>query len=337
MKSFTRHLLIASLITICLSIFHLVFARNGHPLTVKYVLMTFGYNALFTYPFYLFNSYAHSFARNYQEKSNLKPHIFWIIYLVFIVISNVLTALILINLKSLISDGEFIFDKSHFYGVIIISFIIGIFFYALFYINAIFNKKTKEQEKTINNVTQNHEALKSQIGPHFLFNSLNVLSGLVDENPDKAQDFIADLAQVYRYVLDQKDKDWVTVSEEIDFAENYLELIKTRFENGLNINIQEDLNNSELKIVPLTLQLLLENCIKHNAVSKEKPLQIEIYTKQNNLIVKNNLNPKRQLIEREGTGLKNIQKRYNIIEKEVSITKTKTDFMVSIPLTSMIK
>ena len=213
-----------------------------------------------------------------------------------------------------------------------ISMTVGISFYVYHFIIGFQKSKAQQHKEKVIRVTQSHDALKSQIGPHFLFNSLNVLSGLVDENPEKAQEFIADLAHVYRYVLDQKDKDWVPLSEEISFAETYLELVKTRFENGLDVIIQPDLKDSEMLIAPLTLQLLLENCVKHNAISPKNPLCIRIYQEADQLTVENNLNPKKSFGERKGTGLVNIQNRYSSAQKNVEIQKNEKTFIVKIPL-----
>ncbi|MXV38083.1 hypothetical protein GO491_05245 [Flavobacteriaceae bacterium Ap0902] len=337
MKTLTKNLLIGILLTLLLVAFHTFLNAFNDSITdwPRFLKNSILYNGLYAIPFYLVNASAHAWARKKEVQINLSAPMFWLVYLIFIVLVNVLLAYVITVIANIIDNGWAGWsdiDSYFFISAFTISMIIGAFFYILFYIKAKFEKESAKQETKINQVTQTHEALKSQIGPHFLFNSLNVLSGLVDENPDRAQTFIADLAQVYRYVLDQKDKEWVPVAEEIDFAENYLALIKTRFEDGLHVEIEEGLMISELQMAPLTLQLLLENCIKHNAISKEKPLEIKIFKMNKTLIVENNLNPKKVFQEREGTGLNQIKQRYAFIDQEVKVTQSQDRFSVEVPL-----
>jgi len=177
------------------------------------------------------------------------------------------------------------------------------------------------------------ESLKNQLDPHFLFNSLNVLSSLIDENPEQAQNFTASMSKIYRYVLEQKDKELVTVQEEIDFARIYCDLLKTRFEDS--VSFEFNVNPAELKfyVVPLSLQLLLENCIKHNFATSGKPLHIKIYAEENHLIVENNLQQREQVKEAAGIGLSNIVQRYSLLtKKNVFIEKSPNFFKVKIPL-----
>lgn len=177
------------------------------------------------------------------------------------------------------------------------------------------------------------ESLKNQLDPHFLFNSLNVLSSLIDENPDEAQRFTSSMSKIYRYVLEQKDKELVTVEEEIEFARIYCDLLKTRFEDSVSFDF--NVNAAELKffVVPLSLQLLLENCIKHNFATSGKPLHIEIYVQDNHLIVENNLQQREQVKESAGIGLSNIVQRYALLTKQnVFIEKSPLFFKVKIPM-----
>ncbi|MDD3458352.1 MAG: 2TM domain-containing protein [Weeksellaceae bacterium] len=187
------------------------------------------------------------------------------------------------------------------------------------------------QQQKVSRISTRHESLKSQISSHFLFNSLNVLTGLIEENQDKAQEFVADLSSVYRYVLEQKDKEWVSIREEIDFCRTYMELIQKRFEDGLFFEIEGDFKEDDI-IAPLTLQILIENCIKHNRISSEETLHIKVYTKDNYLLVKNNLQHKKQLNPTTGKGLKHILSRYKGFENKVEILQQNGEFTVKIPL-----
>lgn len=193
--------------------------------------------------------------------------------------------------------------------------------------------KLKEQKIIAGTANAKFESLKNQIDPHFLFNSLNVLSSLIEENPENAQRFTTSLSKIYRYVLEQKDKELVTVSEELAFAKTYMNLLKMRFENSITFELPDHFDNSEAKVVPLSLQLLLENTIKHNVVSENKPLHIKIYIKDNFLVVENNLQKKEVLQDRKGVGLQNIVSRYAILsERKVLIDENKEAFAVYLPI-----
>lgn len=177
------------------------------------------------------------------------------------------------------------------------------------------------------------ESLKNQIDPHFLFNSLNVLSSLIEENPDNAQRFTTSLSKVYRYVLEQKDKELVSVDEELAFAKTYMNLLKMRFENSLFYELPTMAINPEAKVVPLSLQLLLENTVKHNVVSEQKPLHIRIFIEGDYLVVENDYQKKEVLQERQGVGLHNIINRYGIItNRKVRIEQNEKVFAVKIPV-----
>ena len=164
------------------------------------------------------------------------------------------------------------------------------------------------------------------------------MSSLIEENPENAQKFTTSLSKIYRYVLEQKDKELVTVQEELAFAKTYMNLLKMRFENSITFEIPENeiasnLEIAEYKVVPLSLQLLLENTIKHNVVSEKKPLHIKIYFKDNYLVVENNLQKKEVLQDRKGVGLQNIISRYAILsERKVLIDENKDVFAVYLPI-----
>jgi len=193
--------------------------------------------------------------------------------------------------------------------------------------------KLKEQKVIAGNASAKFESLKNQIDPHFLFNSLNVLSSLIEENPDNAQRFTTSLSKIYRYVLEQKDKELVLVEEELAFAKTYMNLLKMRFENSISYELPSEYDNSEARVVPLSLQLLLENTIKHNSASEQKPLHIKIYVENNYLVIQNNLQKKEVLQERKGVGLQNIVARYALIsERKVLIDENESDFKVFIPI-----
>ncbi len=210
---------------------------------------------------------------------------------------------------------------------------IVITFHAFYFFNKLQQNKIKEQKVIAGTASAKFDALKNQLDPHFLFNSLNVLTSLIEENPDNAQKFTTSLSKVYRYVLEQKNKDLVTVDEELAFAKTYMSLLKMRFEDSIVFEIPEQATNPESKVVPLSLQLLLENAVKHNIVTSSKPLHIKIYEENGNLIVENNLQIKQIVKKSSGVGLNNITQRYQLLTtKKVNINQEANRFAVAIPM-----
>ncbi|WP_282124362.1 2TM domain-containing protein [Algibacter mikhailovii] len=214
-----------------------------------------------------------------------------------------------------------------------ITIIILSVFHAIYFYNRYQQNRIKEQKVIAGTASAKFDALKNQLDPHFLFNSLNVLTSLIEENPDSAQKFTTSLSKVYRYVLEQKNKELVTVDEELKFAKTYMSLLKMRFEDSIIFSSPEHSINPESKVVPLSLQLLLENAVKHNMVTVSKPLHIKIYEDGYNLVVENNLQPKQIVKKSSGVGLSNIQQRYNLLtDKKVNIIKEAKRFAVAVPM-----
>ena len=216
---------------------------------------------------------------------------------------------------------------------LIITVTASIFFHAVYFYKELQKKRVTEQKIIAGTASAQFDALKNQLDPHFLFNSLNVLTSLIDENPDAAQQFTTSLSKVYRYVLEQKNKELVSVDEELKFAKTYVGLLKMRFEDSIIFEIPEMAKNPQAKVVPLSLQLLLENAVKHNVVNSANPLRIKIYELGDNLVVENNLQPKDVLKKSSGVGLVNIMQRYNLLtNREININKTASSFIIQIPM-----
>ncbi len=178
------------------------------------------------------------------------------------------------------------------------------------------------------------ETLKSQVNPHFLFNSLNTLTALIEENPVLAVKFVGQLSHVYRYVLQSREKDVTDLKTELDFTQSYIFLLQNRFEKNLKIELKVDQKYYSKKIAPLCLQMLIENAIKHNVVSSEKPLFIEIYVDEKEyIIVKNTIQKKNSVEHNHGLGLPNIVNRYALLsESPVRIEQTDLFYLVALPL-----
>ena len=222
---------------------------------------------------------------------------------------------------------------SHYFYSLLITLVIVLFFHALYFYKTLSDKKISESEFVAKHESAKYESLKSQLDPHFLFNSLNVLTSLIGENPAKAERFTTKLSKVYRYVLEQKDKDLIPLQEELDFANTYMELLKMRFGEAVEFKLPESDLNPDLKIVPLSLQILLENAVKHNVINKENPLVISIYLKEDCLCVENKLHLKSVIKKSTHVGLKNIEERYALITKrKIKIIKNEDKFQVNLPL-----
>jgi two-component system LytT family sensor kinase len=176
-------------------------------------------------------------------------------------------------------------------------------------------------------------ALKIQVNPHFLFNTLNTLAAVIPENPQQAVDFVQQLSKVYRHILEVKDEPSILLKEELEVLEAYAFLLKTRHGDNLAIHIRLEEKQLGQRIVPLSLQILMENAIKHNIVSAARPLRIEIYAEEDSLLMTNNLQRKHQSIESTGIGLDNIRNRYRLLgARPVEVEEGAGQFIVKIPL-----
>ncbi|MFK8007387.1 MAG: sensor histidine kinase [Saprospiraceae bacterium] len=199
-------------------------------------------------------------------------------------------------------------------------------------------KSIQEQERVkVAHVQSQLDGLRNQVNPHFLFNSLNTLNHIVEyENKTVAKGFINQLSKVYRYILDSREESTIILEEELNFVKAYISIQKERFLESLQVNIDVPQQYIYKKIIPLSLQLLIENAIKHNIISTKKPLTITIdIDEQNHLIrVTNNLQKKSKVLHSTKVGLENIIERYRLLSdhKSVKIETTENYFTVSIPL-----
>lgn len=183
------------------------------------------------------------------------------------------------------------------------------------------------------NVQSQLDALKNQLDPHFLFNSLNTLASLIDDENSPAQNYLDKLSDVYRYVLVSREKNTVTLEEEMQFLDAYIYLNKIRFRENLQVETQLLTDTNQLHVAPLSIQMLIENAIKHNVVSKEKPLKIRIVQEDGFLTVENNLQEKMTFEKSTKVGLQNIINRYRLLtEQQVEILRNEWSFKVKLPL-----
>lgn len=221
---------------------------------------------------------------------------------------------------------------------IIYAGLVNLFFHllhAIFFFFDEYKKKWKEAEELKRSSALSQlQLIKSQVNPHFLFNTLNVLSGMVvKDNPD-ANRYIEEFSKVYRYILNNQEKELVTLQSELEFIEPYVFLLQKRFPEGLIVSIDIPDKYKNGYIIPVALQMLVENAIKHNVVSRARPLHIELHANGNNtLIVRNNLQPKQNRENSTLIGLKNISKRYELVSgKSVIVHQEEKSFEVVLPL-----
>ncbi|WP_143092862.1 sensor histidine kinase [Arsenicibacter rosenii] len=184
------------------------------------------------------------------------------------------------------------------------------------------------------NLQSQLDGLKQQVNPHFLFNSLNSLTALISEDPKQAELFAEELSSVYRYVLRANERTLTELDQELDFVHSYYQLLKTRYNRGLDLTMDIDKQYGHYQIPPLTLQLLVENAVKHNIILPEQPLQIHIQTsKEGKLSVQNNLQKKSQRVLSNGVGLSNIISKYQVLGHPIPIVKEANgQFVVTLPL-----
>jgi hypothetical protein len=222
---------------------------------------------------------------------------------------------------------------SYLITTVIITLLINAVFSAIAFFKFWRQSVKEAEELKRESLSAEFETLKSQINPHFLFNSLNTLTSLIDEQPTQATEFVQKLANVYRYVLTQKDKQLVTVREELEFIQSYIFLNQIRYGENLKVLINIPEQMLSYSIVTLSMQMLIENCIKHNTISTQKPLVINIDMIGKKLTVRNNLQRKSVMHESNGIGLNNIVHRYSFLTDEpVDIYDDGIHFSVGLPL-----
>lgn len=236
--------------------------------------------------------------------------------------------------------GE-IFTLSAYDDYIIFNLIAG-FTIGMLYETVFFFENWKEafrQNEQLKNqqIRTQFEVLQNQMSPHFLFNSLNTLTTLIAENQEVAIEFTQKLSEVYRYILQNRDKELVPLNEELEFAQNYVFLLKMRYPDNLHVSYQIDPSYFKTSIAPLTLQILIENAIKHNVVSKAHPLHIEVYVENGkSIVVKNNLQMKQAIEKSTKTGLVNISKRYEYLgNRKIDVIVTAKNYLVGVPLITL--
>ena len=337
MKNFNTVIKVSLLLTLAIVLLNLLI-NFGRPFLWMEVLERTGITFIFSFVLTWVNSSFHNYAtRKYSWESQPVRRL-WFGAIGSVILTVLAFGLVRWFVEVIIygqSFEAFLASESivNYVVALVITLIVSLFIHAFYFWKALQDTKIKEQKIIAGTASAKFDALKNQLDPHFLFNSLNVLTSLIEEDPQQAQKFTTALSKVYRYVLEQKNKDLVPVDEELDFARTYVKLLTMRFEDGIRFEIPGNASNPEARIVPLSLQLLLENAVKHNVVTSAKPLSIRVFEKNGNLVVQNNLQEKSVVKRSSGVGLRNIQQRYSILSKrQVHIKKTASDFSVELPM-----
>ncbi|MDN3584591.1 sensor histidine kinase [Mucilaginibacter flavus] len=257
-----------------------------------------------------------------------------LIFAVFITVMGLIVAVINQSLKPPENHETFLDElKDTMQKSTILLFIITVCYEVAYFFgnweHSLYESERLEKESLISQF----ELLKNQISPHFLFNSLNALITLVPEDPQLSVLFIQKLSNVYRHILTYNEKNIVELKAELDFLKDYIFLFQMRFGENLIIDYRLTEVIDHIMIVPFTMQMLVENAIKHNIISNRKPLTITVIQENEHIIIRNNLQKKTSGVESTHTGLNNIINRYKLLtEKKVDIVITDIDFSVSIPL-----
>jgi len=207
--------------------------------------------------------------------------------------------------------------------------------YEFFYSFAKWKDSIEENEKLQKLQAQAElSALKSQVNPHFLFNSLNTLSSLISDDAERAEKYLDEMTKVYRYLLRNNELELTTLGIELQFIQSYFHLLKTRYGTGIELYIDVAPHHKDYLLPPMTLQLLIENAVKHNTFLKDQPLIIRLVTTpEYELIITNNLQPRNAPVASTKVGLSNIAAKYKLLQKtDIKVTETATSFTVILPL-----
>ena len=340
MKDFIRELFRALAVgTAIYAVFLAIYFFLGRPLSLNRELgIDFLEHLLFSGMLYMANAYVFLFAFRYfgNRFFTWKALLMCLAanVLVSVVAIFMANALLKVVLGAMSFDEFLAFQSVSYYAVtVLIALVVSVIFYLVYYYKSRQEDRVQEQRIIAGTASAQFDALKNQLDPHFLFNSLNVLNSLIEEDPHQAQRFTTSLSKVYRYVLEQKNKELIPIAEEFAFARIYVDLLRMRFEDSIEFHLPEVTENPEGLLVPLSLQLLLENAVKHNAATPEAPLVIEIRERQGVVEVINRLQERPRLSASSGVGLQNIVRRYALLsDRKVQILKSEAEFRVELPV-----
>lgn len=225
------------------------------------------------------------------------------------------------------------FTVMNIYGLVVVLGVILVYF-SLYLLKAWRRTALESERLQKETIKSELNALRTHLDPHFLFNNLNILDALIEKNPKAARHFLSRFSEVYRFLLRKKDAELITLNEELDFLQAYLFLIQTRFEDNVQVHMHVCKAHRHMSLPPLALQILIENCLKHNVIDEDTPLHINVMSRKDGyLSISNNLRPRSHKMPGTGTGLENIKNRYSYFtDKELKIRTEENQYIVDIPL-----
>jgi two-component system, LytTR family, sensor kinase len=312
----TNNWKIAILFTALLSVFNL--PNNSQYYTETNFISVF-ISLIVTFTFLLISWHIISYLLAFEEKTKLKISNLNKILILVISIGLLLCLFFFVGIYYRNEINDLLPRKENARLFITLRGVISVFFIYIF--QYALNTETKTQDIFLKNqilktenIRAKFEMLRQQVNPHFLFNSLSALRAMIRSNSKNSEIYVLKLSEFYRQILLKKEKELIPLKEELEFINDYMFLLYARFEKMLSINIDIPERFLNLKILTFSLQILLENCIKHNIISQDKPLKINIfYTKPDSLIIENNLQAKLSQSEPSGFGLQNLEQRYNLL------------------------
>jgi two-component system LytT family sensor kinase len=319
---------LASMI-ISLLLFNDYYAAGNWPFLSVCIPMSFAYTAAFW--FTLRWTY-YQVKRRYPAMGDIGKRLFWMLsaFVVVFVAINFLLGSLFVAIG--LDHGKEPDPVVKFIAALLVSALVIATYEVLSFYLQLQNAVAEKVELERRNVESQLESLRNQVNPHFLFNSLNTLVYLIPEEPEKAVRFVQQLSKVYRYVLESREARIIPLQDELDFLHSYIFLLKERFGDNLQVRLHDLNSHAGGGIVPLTLQMLFENAIKHNVLSTEKPLTIEVFAQNDRLVVRNNLQKKNQVLDSTGVGLENIRARYRMLtDREVDVIVSREYFTVLLP------
>lgn len=279
--------------------------------------------------------------QKYLDSTKNKIRVLILFFAAAAVLTTVLTSIIVLLVSMILHKHSLAETMMPLKLNLIYAWLANLLFHLLhairFYFNEYKTKLLEAEELKIMTTQAELQLVKSQINPHFLFNNLNVLSALVMKNNNEANRFIEEFSKVFRYILNNHDKELVDVRTELNYVKPYIFLLEKRFAEGLHIEVNIPQEKENFYIIPASLQMLIENAIKHNVVSKSRPLHIDVQVNGNNtIIVSNNFQPRESVDSSTKVGLNNIIKRYLLVSgRKVEVFKDETEFTVTLPLLTL--
>ncbi len=259
-----------------------------------------------------------------------------IFYLIVLLVATIILFLTVFT-SMMVSNQTFDDVLKHFFEQelkgFLLSMLIGVAIGTLVFLFFEWNNSLKREQKLREEkLIFQYETLKNQVNPHFLFNSLNTLSSLVSKDAELSEKFIHKFSSIYRYISENRDVEFINLSKELEFVRNYFYLQRIRDNGKIELELPEG-QTDQYEILPISVQILIENAIKHNAATRENPLKIKIRLEDDLIIVENNLQPKMQMNASSKLGLQNLEERVNLVmNRKVFIEPTDDTFIVKIPV-----